>query len=75
MKRGFDRGLRAQEIVGICVDKVDAKRYFLVKWEGMEEVDPVDIHECNERIPALVIKFYQDRRIGLLPLEELEGAL
>ncbi len=82
-KRGFDRGLRAERIIGVFYDskapphteengvKFTPKPNFaIVKWINLSDADVVPIEACAEKIPALLIKFYEDRRIGLITKSE-----
>jgi len=56
---GFDRGLRAKEIVGSSNYRGPIK--FLVRWEGCNQMDLVSAQEMNERFPEVVIAFYEKR--------------
>jgi len=39
--------------------------FALVKWKDVSDADLVPLQECAEKIPQLLIKFYEDRRLGL----------
>jgi len=44
--------------------------FALVKWKDVPEADLVPLTECAEKIPQLLIKFYEDRRLGLATAAE-----
>ena len=58
-KEGFARGLQAEKIIGIRKDT--EKLYFLVKWKGTEDRDFVDAKDAKQRIPQIVIDFYEEK--------------
>ena len=56
--KGFARGLEAEKILG-ATDTPGSITY-LVQWTD-GEADLVDCKECRERIPKLVVAFYEER--------------
>ena len=68
--KGFEKGLHAKKIVGITKDAGKPRRlFFLMEWEGSDEMNLVPVEEANEREPNMVIRFYE----GRLKWEEKEG--
>lgn len=59
-KHGFDRKLKAKEIVG-AVENEDGVYCFLMRWENCQETDLVPAKEAHKRCPQLVIQFYEKR--------------
>ena len=57
--KGFARGLEALNIVG-ATDSPGEITY-LVQWKGDGEADLISHKECREKIPGLVIDFYEQR--------------
>jgi hypothetical protein len=37
-----------------------------VKWVGVDDADCLPMEACAEKIPHLLIKFFEDRRVGLI---------
>jgi len=56
---GWDRGMEAEEILGAT--ETDNQIYFLVKWKGVNDAELVLSKVANEKIPQLVIGFYEAR--------------
>lgn len=57
--RGFDRNLPIERILGATDCKGDL--LFLVQWLGCDEYDLLPVAEINERDPASVIAYYEER--------------
>ena len=60
--KGFARGLEAEKILG-ATNEINQKlpSDFLVKWIGHDKPDWVARGEVNQKIPHLVIEFYEAR--------------
>lgn len=43
--------------------------FAIVKWKNCDDADIVPIEACAEKIPQLLIKYYEDRRVGLMTPE------
>ena len=60
--KGFARGLEAERILGATNEtKEGLPSDFLVKWIGHDKPDWVARGEVNQKIPQLVIEFYEAR--------------
>lgn len=57
--RGFDRNLPIERILGATDCKGDLM--FLLKWVGCDEYDLLPVSEINEKDPATVIAYYEER--------------
>jgi hypothetical protein len=55
--KGFARGLKAERIVGAT--DVHGKVEFVVKWKGSGKLDLVEREECRQKIPLLLLDFYE----------------
>nr|AFL48188.1 heterochromatin protein 1-like protein 2 [Schmidtea mediterranea] len=55
---GFDRGLKPQIICGVT--KKNDAIYFMIKWDGCDEIDVVPAVQANVKCPQLVIRFYEN---------------
>ena len=53
----FDRGLQAEKIIGLKNNSAGIS--FLVKWKGSEKADFVSGKEAKQKIPQVVISFYE----------------
>lgn len=58
--KGFDRGLPIDKIIGSCTDD-DRKLWFFVKWQGMPEMELVDVTEVEEKAPRVLCCWYRER--------------
>eukprot|EP00794_Sanderia_malayensis_P003793 gene3793-4316_t len=59
---GFDKGYRAQSILG-ATDTAGGELHFLISWANTNEAELVPARVANVKIPQMVIKFYEDRLI------------
>ncbi|XP_003748183.1 chromobox protein homolog 5 [Galendromus occidentalis] len=59
-KSGFDRALEAERIIGVATD-VEQNIRFLIKWKNTDQAELVLAKIANEKIPQMVIKFYEER--------------
>ena len=57
--KGFARGLQAEKIIGATIK--DDRLFFLIQWNGCDDVDLCPAKEANVQCPQVVIKFYEDR--------------
>jgi len=58
-QNGFDRGLKAEEIIGAT--ETNGQVYFLIKWAGTTDSELVPSKIANIQIPQMVIAFYESR--------------
>ena len=58
--QGFDRGLKAESILGATDDK-NGNLLFLIKWKGSDEADLVHYEKVYEKIPQMALKFYHKK--------------
>jgi hypothetical protein len=54
---GFDRGLKAEKIIGFTTQ--GGQSMFLVKWKNSNDLDLVLAKEAHKKCPQLVIDFYE----------------
>jgi hypothetical protein len=65
-KKGFERGLEPQAILGRTAFR--GQRFFLMKWKGSDDKDLVKEKEAIERCLHLVLEYYE--RITVYPSNE-----
>jgi len=59
-QNGFDKGLTADKIIGICLDQGEVQ--FLIKWrEEMMDYELIPSSIVNKQVPRMVIAFYEAR--------------
>lgn len=61
-KKGFDRGLEPEAIVGVTEAR-GKKLMYLMKWLDCDDPEFVPASEAGEKCPELVIEFYEGRQI------------
>jgi len=60
VKKGFERGLEVERIMGVT-DTSGDQLMFLIKWKNEEETELVPAQDANTKVPQLVIKFYESQ--------------
>ncbi|XP_037951045.1 heterochromatin protein 1-like [Teleopsis dalmanni] len=56
---GFDKGLVAEKILG--ASEVNGSLTFLIQFKGSKQAEMVLSEIVNEKVPQMVIKFYEER--------------
>ncbi|XP_062141274.1 heterochromatin protein 1 [Drosophila sulfurigaster albostrigata] len=56
---GFDRGLKAEKILGASDN--DGRLTFLIQFKGVDQAEMVPSTVANVKIPQMVIRFYEER--------------
>lgn len=56
---GFDRGLEAEKILGASDN--NGRLTFLIQFKGVDQAEMVPSSVANEKIPRMVIHFYEER--------------
>lgn len=59
-QNGFDLGYVVEELIGIVIDE-KKELYFIIKWENIINTEFVEATIVNEKVPQIVIAFYEKR--------------